>query len=294
MTAPLNPPATFALVGAGATATVLGARLRACGFTVACVVGRTLPGAETLAATLGATASTRLADARADALVLCVPDDALAAVVRDVAQSHDALDGVLVLHTSGSQPVRVLAPLAARGAYVAGFHPAQSLTRATPHAALEGACAGIEGQEPALGAARHLAERLGMVPLTIRLGSKSLYHLALVLVSNYTVTLAALATEVLESAGMDARDAGRLLHPLLAGTLVNLEKQAPGEALTGPIARGDVETVRRHLTALRATLPKLVPVYAALAAETTRLAVGARRLGADEADALLQKLQEAL
>ncbi len=295
MLAPLTDPATFALVGAGAAASVLGQRLRQAGLRVPTVVSRTRASAQALAEALGASASTALHDAwKADALLLCVPDSALAEVVERLTASDLPLDGKLVLHTSGALPVRVLAPLAARGAYVLGFHPAQALTRHTPPDALTGACAGIEGQEPALSAGRRLAERLGMKPLTIRLGSKALYHLALAIASNYTVTLAALAAEVLASAGIPADDAHALVGPLLAGTLANLQALPPEQALTGPIARGDVETVGHHLTALRTLLPHLVPVYAALAAETARVAVRGDRITPEQADALLERLQNAL
>lgn len=295
MPVPLTDPATFALVGAGATASVLGRRLVQCSFRVVGVTSRTEASAARLAAELGAHAAPHLRVAHeADAILLCVPDDALADVVARLSADLPTLDGRLVLHTSGAQPVRLLAPLTAQGAYVLGFHPAQALTRDTPPETLAGAFVGLEGQEPALSVGRRLAEALGMRPLTIRLGSKALYHLALAVASNYTVTLVALAGEVLESAGLNRDDARALVQPLLAGTVTNLERHPPEQALTGPIVRGDVETVEHHLTALRTLLPHLVPVYAALAAEAARVAVRGGRLSSEQADALLERLEAAL
>lgn len=291
----LRDPETFALVGAGAAATVLGKRLVGCGLRVETVVSRTAASAEALAATLGAAASTNLAPAaQADALVLAVPDDALAGVVAGLAALEADLSGTLVLHLSGVHPVRVLAGLRAQRAYGLGFHVAQALTRATPPEALLGVAVGLEGREPALSVGRRLAVRLGLRPLVIRLGSKALYHLALSMASNYTVTLTAVAEEVLASAGIDGAGADALLRPLLAGTLDNLRAHGPAEALTGPIVRGDVATVEQHLVALRALLPHLVPAYAALAAETVRLARASERLDAPRADALLDVIEQAV
>lgn len=292
---PLTNPATFALVGAGAAATVLGKRLVQCGLRVETVVSRTLESARPLADALGATPSTDLETAApSDALVLCVPDDALKEVVAALAAVESPLDGTLVLHLSGVHPVRVLAPLRVRGVLGLGFHVAQALTRATPPEALGGVAVGLEGREPAMGMGRRLAATLGMNPVAIRLGSKALYHLALSMASNYTVTLVALASEVLGSAGIDAAEAEALVMPLLRGTVANLGAQPPGEALTGPIVRGDVATVEQHLTALRTLLPHLVPAYGILATETVRLARASGRLDATRADRLLEKIEDAV
>ncbi len=295
MPASLSHPTTFSLVGAGAAATVLGRRLVQCGLQVEWVVSRTADGAAGLAGQLGAQPSEVLADsATADAVVLCVPDDKLADVVGALAAADAPLEGRLVLHVSGVHPVSVLAPLRARQAHVLGFHPAQALTHTTPPEALVGAGAGLEGREPALATGRWLAEKLGMRPFVVRLGSKALYHLALTIASNHAITLMALASEVLESAGIGAEEAAALVQPLVAGTLENLHLHTPEKALTGPVVRGDSETIGRHLTALRTLLPHLVPVYAALTAETTRVAVRSGRLSSEQAEAILTRLQKAL
>ncbi len=295
LTALISQPETFALVGAGAAATVLGQRLAQCGLRVETVVSRTMESARPLADALAAVATTDLeAAASSDAIALCVPDDALKNVVASLAAVDAPLDGTLVLHLSGVHPVRVLAPLRVRGAFGLGFHVAQALTRATPPEALVGVAVGLEGREPAMGVGRRLAATLGMNPVAIRLGSKALYHLALSMASNYTVTLAALATEVLGSAGIDAADAEALVMPLLAGTVANLSAQPPADALTGPIVRGDVATVEQHLTALRTLLPHLVPAYGILATETVRLARASGRLDAARADRLLEKIEDAV
>ena len=296
-----DPPAPetltpVALVGAGALGTALAQRLIDRGVAVSAVVSRTGTSAARVAQGLpGARFGTDLAlVADAPVVVLCVPDAALPGVARKLAETAGPWANRLVLHTSGVLPAAVLAPLAEAGAAVASFHPAQAFAPGTPASAFEGVPVVLEGPPRAVAAGRLLARTLGLHPVELPAGGKATYHLALALVSNYTVTLAALSTEVLGTLGIALPDALALVRPLLDGTVQNLHRSLPERALTGPIARGDVDTVARHLDVLQDALPHLVPVYAALATETVRVAVRGGRLAPDTADTLLARLEDAV
>ncbi len=126
------------------------------------------------------------------------------------------------------------------------FHPLQSLTRADDASALEGAYIGLEGPPRGIAAGIELAVGLGMRYVVIPAEAKPRYHLAAAMASNFLVTLLGMVQEVLASLDIDRRDGLAMLEPLLRGTMDNLASRGPEEALTGPVVRGDVETLRSH------------------------------------------------
>ena len=209
--------------------------------------------------------------AAAGVVVLAVPDDALPAVVAELARGGGLAPGAVVLHLSGALTSEVLAPLAALGAATGSMHP---LVAFAPDPAkvpgqLRGATFALEGDLEAVGVADAIVRRLGGVPATIAPELKPLYHAGAVFASNYLVGLVAAAARLLERAGIAGADAVAALSPLVRATVANLEAAGPAAALTGPIARGDFATVRRHLMALS---PADAELYRALGRETLKLA----------------------
>ncbi len=286
-----------AVIGAGAVGTALGGGVATCGYAVRAIISRKAGDARRLAKHVGApVASAAPADLPPGLPLVfcCVPDDEIAPVAEALAALGRDWSASVVAHTSGAQPARLLAPLAARGASVMSFHPAQAFTRRTGPEAFQGICIGLEGDARALATGREVAERLGARPVVIPEGAKARYHLAAALASNALVTLVALAHEVLASAGIEAADRQALLGPLVEGTARSLARQPPEEALTGPVARGERGTVGAHADALAANLPHLQPFYAALTTETVRLAVRSGRLAPPAAEDLLGVLRAAL
>jgi predicted short-subunit dehydrogenase-like oxidoreductase (DUF2520 family) len=159
--------------------------------------------------------------------------------------------GLPVLHASGSLSVDVLAPLAARGHPVAGMHALAAIADPVEGAErLRGATFGVEGQGPARALAERLVAACGGRVLPIRPGGKALYHAAAVFASNYAVALLSVAERLMTQAGIPADDAQPALAALAAGAVENVAARGPAAALTGPIARGDAETVERHLSRL--------------------------------------------
>ena len=210
-------------------------------------------------------------------LILAVPDDALPEVVHDLAMMGPAPTGCVVLHVSGALSTDALAPLHHRGYAIGSMHPL--MTVADPWLAgdrLVGAAFAMTGEPVANTAARRLVSALGGVPLTIPATQRPLYHAAAVVASNYLVALTGAAVRMLVEAGIDDDDAVRALLPLLRGTLDNIEQLGVRAAVTGPIARGDVDTVRLHLARLS---PGDRVLYSGLGLELLRLAQAA---GLDE------------
>ncbi|WP_412061149.1 Rossmann-like and DUF2520 domain-containing protein [Rubrivirga sp. IMCC45206] len=281
-----------AIVGAGAMGRALGLRLVESGYPVEMVISRSLSSAEALAAKLGARASDRLGDLPAVPLVLLtVPDDQIADLAETLVDAPRPWRGAVVLHTSGAQTASALEPLRAEGARTLSFHPLQAVTRDADADTLAGVAVGIEGEEPGRAAGIELAVGLGMRYLIVAADAKPRYHLAAAMASNLLVTLMGMVQEVLASIDVDRRQAMAILGPLVQGTLDNLSSGSVEEALTGPVARGDLGTLRMHGLALRKHLPHLVPAYAALSVETVRLAVRAGTLSPSRAEDVLTLME---
>jgi len=226
--------------------------------------------------------------ARAGVVVLAIRDDALPGCVADLARSGVVLPGQVVLHLSGVLTSEVLAPLTALGARTGSMHP---LIAFGPDAALaarqcRGATFVLEGDLKAVALADAVVRRVGGVPVTLAPELKALYHAGAVFASNYLVTLIAVAARLMGEAGFAEDRVLAALLPLARGTLANVEAVGPAAALTGPVARGDVATMRRHLMALNHADADL---YRAAARETLRLA---RAAGLEEEKAT--RLEEML
>ena len=196
------------------------------------------------------------APADADVVLICVPDGEIEGVAATIPP------GPLVGHTSGATPLSVLGERAAFG-----LHPL--MTVAGPQTRLEGAGAAIAGTTPeALDVARELAERLGLVPFELDEDDRAAYHAAASIASNFLVTLEVAAERL---SGLDRE----LLAPLVRATVENWAAMGD-RALTGPIARGDEETVERQREAIEERAPELAPMFEALVDATRRMASAAR------------------
>lgn len=282
----------IAVIGAGALGCALARRLRERGFSIRAIVSRKLASAEALAKHVEApVASAHVQDLPADVTFVfcCVPDAAIPSVARALAELPRSWEGVTVAHTSGVRTSDALSPLGVQGATLLSFHPLQTFPPDSPADVFDGIYTGLEGDPEAVALGTRLAEALGTTPVAIPTEAKARYHLAGSIASNFAVTLAALAGEVLATIGIPYEQGRAMLMPLVQATLHNLAHKTPEESLTGPIVRGDLETVARHLHALRAHLPHLVPIYSALAAETVRVAARSGRLS-DERTAAMRQL----
>jgi predicted short-subunit dehydrogenase-like oxidoreductase (DUF2520 family) len=206
----------------------------------------------------------------AGAVLLCVPDDAIAEVCSRIASAAPPLVG----HVSGATTLDALAT-AREHASTFSLHPLQTFADGeTPVAGTPAAIAGSD--EAGISFARSLAESLGMRPFDVPEESRAAYHAAAAISSNLLVALEESAVELIERLGIE--DARELLAPLVLRTAANWAERGPA-ALTGPIARGDRATVERHRAALAETAPELLPVYEALATRAEAVA----RASANEA-----------
>jgi predicted short-subunit dehydrogenase-like oxidoreductase (DUF2520 family) len=242
-------------VGAGAVATAL-ARAAASGGCA--IVGFFAPERTTAAAAAAKVNKTARAFpslgelvSSVDLVVIAVPDRSLADADRAVARFVTSAQ--TVAHTSGAHGAAALAMCARAGAATAALHPIQTFPdREGDPARVAGAFASVEGSARAVAAVSEFARRAGMLPFELPAANRALYHASAVLASNAVVALYDLAIELFSNATkLDRARAGRALAPLFLATAENLSRLDPPAALSGPVARGDVATVRRHVDALR-------------------------------------------
>ena len=269
----------FSIIGAGRLGTSLGSALTRRGWELAVIADRDPAEARESRRIIGrGTASADIGRAvrAAGVLVISVPDDAVEAVARKLARAGGDWSGRTVFHTSGLLGSSALAPLRARGARVASLHPVQSFPAKAGGARLfRGISWGIEGDGEAVRLGKEIARSLGGRPFVVREEAKPLYHAACSLASNAFVALEAAAAALLAEAGAGRKRAPAVLTPLVQGTLQSVKKIGLEKALTGPIVRGDVGTVRRHLEAL-ASRPLHDELYRVLGLEAIRLLSGGK------------------
>lgn len=285
---------TIGAIGAGRVGAPLAAALRAAGRDIVAVAAES-DASRTRIATLlpGVPVAKPTAVARScDVLLVAVPDDALANVVSMLAASGALHAGQFVVHTSGRHGVAVLGPAEAVGARGVAMHPAMTFTGTDVDldrlaGCVLGVTCAVEDRWLASALAADLRASVAWIPEEQR----GVYHTALAHGANHLVTLVAQVMDLLRSAG--SHDPSAVLRPLLGAALDNVLTYGDA-ALTGPIVRGDVETVRAHLRTLAVVSRETLETYVALARATAARAVADGRLERRRAAAIQDALDAAL
>jgi predicted short-subunit dehydrogenase-like oxidoreductase (DUF2520 family) len=289
---PVPHPARLGVgvIGAGRVGSVLAAALGRAGHRVVAVsavsdaavrrIRRNLPGVPVL--------PPDQVLAGADLVLLTVPDDVLPGLVAGLASAGAPMQGRLVAHASGRHGLAVLEPAVRQAALPLALHPVMTFTgRPDDIDKLAGICFGVTAPEPLRQVAEALVVEMGGEPVFIAEELRGLYHAALASSANHLVTLVVQAADLLRQAGV--ANPGRLLGPLLFAALDNALRLGDA-ALTGPVARGDADTVASHIQALRAASPEAVAAYVALARLTADRALAAGSLATADAQRLLDVL----
>jgi predicted short-subunit dehydrogenase-like oxidoreductase (DUF2520 family) len=224
-----------------------------------------------------------------DLIIVAVPDDQIVAVAGDLARIK-ANGHPTVLHTSGALSSKVFANLAANGWHTGSIHPLASVSDPVGGVeALRRAYWCIEGDAVAIRVAKRVVRDLGARSFSLKSEAKPLYHAAAVMTSGNVTALFDVALRMLEQCGISRREAQKILPPLLQSTAVNLLRADPKDALTGTFSRGDVETVKLHLAALREKeLGEALELYRLLGQHSVKLA--GSKLSADVLKEILENL----
>ena len=261
------------VIGAGTVGTSLAVRLNRKGYSITAVYSRSKSSSLRFVQSVGSgqifDSPQSLAD-NTDFIFITTPDDSIPVIANEI-KWHE---GQYVVHCSGADSLDVLEPARIAGSLVGSFHPLQTfagIQKAIDN--LPGSTFALEAEGTLLDILKDMASALEGHWIKLGSGDKAAYHASAVMCSNYMVTLVKLATDLWDSFGISREQAIQALVPLLKGTINNIENLSVPNALTGPIARGDVGTVQIHLDTLEETAPAIIPVYCELGLQTIPVAL---------------------
>jgi len=279
-------------IGAGTVGTALSVRLSNKDYQVIAVSSRSQTSARKLAqAVSGCHAFNNNQDAAdaAELVFITTPDDTIASVASAI-QWHR---GQSVVHCSGALSTDILEPAKKLGAQIGSFHPLQ--TFAGVKQAIEnipGSTFALEAEEPLLNTLKDMAIAIDGHWIELKASDKVVYHAAAVIACNYLVTLVKLATDLWQNFDIPQSQTTRALLPLIRGTIHNIDTVGIPQCLTGPIARGDIETIKKHLDALQQVAPALVPIYQELGLQTIPIALAKGKINQQRAEELQTVLKK--
>lgn len=227
----------------------------------------------------------------AELLLLTVPDDRIEACCLALSEAGVLQSGMTVGHCSGALGSEVLSAAAEMGCFVGSTHPLQTFpTVEAAVTTLPGTHWFTEGEPAAVERLNQLVTAIGGISVPLSTSQKALYHTAAVMACNYLTSLMDMALTAAGHADLDRDLMLKAQLPMVRATLTNIEQLGTADALTGPIARGDVETVARHLSAMHSNAEELQEPYRALGAWTLRLAESRGSVSPEDAQRLRQVL----
>lgn len=278
-------------IGAGTVGTALAVRLSNGSYPVVAISSRHRTSAEKLAMAIAgcraASNNQAVADA-AELVFITTPDDVIAPAVAEI-EWHP---GQSVVHCSGAASTDILEPARKSGAGVGAFHPLQ--TFASAQQAIDnipGSTFAIEAEEPLLTTLKEMATTLEGQWIELKAEDKVIYHASAVIACNYMVTLVKLTTDLWQTFAIPQHQATQALLPLLRGTLNNIDTVGIPQCLTGPVARGDTGTIRKHLDALHQVDPALLSTYRELGRQTIPIALAKGKIDKHKAEELQDLLK---
>lgn len=285
---------SLAILGMGKVGTALGYLLHAAGYRIVAIADRLPENLRRGVTFTGGLTFTDVAEAAslAECILITTTDDDIAPVCEDITRRGAVTSGKKVIHMSGAGGLDLLQAAQSMGAFTASIHPLQSF--ATVEGAIKnipGSTFGITADAPLKEWSVRLVRDLGGHPFFVAAGDKPLYHAAACLASNYLTTLMHTVEQIYLSLGIGEKEALSAFWPLVQGTLTNIETSGTIQALTGPIARGDAETIGKHLAAFRERMPRLLPLYCIMGLQTVELGLAKKTLAAEKAAIIIALLK---
>jgi len=284
-----------AILGLGKVGTAVGFFLRRAGYPVSAVAARSTASASRGVEFTGGTIFEDYTEAarRGSFILITTVDDAIAPVCERIARGGAVGPGKKVVHMSGACGLDVLRSAKETGASVACIHPIQSF--ADVRNAIEnipGSSFGVTADGEIEPWALQVVQDLGGRSFIIADADKPLYHAAACMASNYLVTLMHLVERIYRRIGLEGDDALRAFWPLVRGTIRNIEAKGTVQSLTGPISRGDVGTVKKHVEAFEKEIPELDGLYRALGLQAAAVGFEKGTLSAEKVQEIKTLLME--
>lgn len=286
----------IAIIGLGMVGTAIGHLLKKSGREIAALCDKLPPATKRAVLYTGGKPyqDAQNAAAAADIILITTPDDSIENVCRKIA-APEVLHNKLVIHMSGAGSLDLLDTAKKAGAITACIHPLQSFSSIDNAIKnIPGSIFGITAERKAKTSAQLFVHDLRGIPVFISPQHKPLYHTAACFASNYLVTLLNVVESIYRAIGLSKSKAQKAYLPLIYGTLRNIEASGSVRALTGPIARGDIGTVQKHISALNNVNPQYLPLYSILGEAATKIAQKKGTLSSQQAKKISQLLKGAL
>ncbi len=258
---------SISIIGTGALGSVMARRFAAKQFTIKSLYSRSSHTARDIAEDIGVEQFGTFPSQKeelGEMIFITVPDRHIEETAERLAGTDQTFKGYVAAHCSGSKTSAALRPLQKRGAEVASFHPLQTFSTVSSPADFRDIFIDMEGDKKAVMQLKDLAKELECMPMEIEPHAKPWLHAAGVMASNYLVSLIEAAGEIAAAGGLDKAESQRALMPLVQKSVANIAKSDHlPDALSGPVARGDVSTVAGHLKLLEQH-PQLASLYSKL------------------------------
>jgi predicted short-subunit dehydrogenase-like oxidoreductase (DUF2520 family) len=264
----------FVIIGLGMVGTAIGFLLKKAGYKIIAIADNSPAALRRARPYTGGEAFRKPQEAaqEADCILITTPDDAISSACKEIALCP-AIKGKFVFHMSGAGGLDLLEPAKKAGAAVASIHPLQSFSSIDQAIQnIPGSYFGITADKKAEMLAKKIVRDIGGFPLLISAAQKPLYHAAACVASNYLVSLLNVVEFFYQAIGLTEKEAKKAYLPLVYGSLKNIERSGSITALSGPIARGDFGTVRKHIAAISDNLPQYASLYSSLGLLTVKIA----------------------
>jgi predicted short-subunit dehydrogenase-like oxidoreductase (DUF2520 family) len=286
---------TVAILGTGNVGTAVGVLLRNAGYPITAISDRDHASAARGAEFTGGRVYDSVSEAASQAtcIIISTPDDIIESVCNQIADSGAVRSGAKVIHLSGAGGCSLLAAAHRMGAHVAAIHPIQTFANIqSAISSIPGSTFGITADREIEAWAFQLVRDIGGNPFSVSESDRPLYHAAACIASNYFVALMHVAESIYRKFGLDSEEALRACWPLVEGTMRNIRDKGTTKALTGPVARGDIGTILKHLEAIQKSDPSYLQLYRTMGLLTADLALEKGTLSKEKADELKHILQE--
>jgi len=285
---------SIAILGLGKVGTAVGYLLRSAGYPIAAVASRSPSSLAQGVVWTGGKPCTSFSDAavQAECIFITTSDDVILSICETIAQKGCLKPGNKVIHMSGAGGLEILNAAKKAGASVGSIHPLQSFADVEGAIAhIPGSTFGITAQEEIRQWSVRIVRDMGGNPFFVSEEDKPLYHAAACMASGYLTTLMHTVEEMYQALGLSRDDAIHAFWPLVRGTLTNIETKGTVVALTGPVARGDIGTIKKHLLVLRQKLPTYLSLYCAMGVLAVDLGLKKNALSEEDAKTIKNLLR---
>ncbi len=286
----------FSIVGMGMVGTAIGSLLKKAGHEIISIYDKSPVALKKAKPYIAGKTFRNFQEAinNADCILITTPDDVISSTCGEIARSC-VIKGKFVFHMSGAGGLDLLEAAKNAGAYVASIHPLQSFSSVDNAIAnIPKSYFGITANEKAKTPAKNIVRDLGGIPFFISDKQKPLYHAAACLASNYLVCLLNTVEFIYQTIGINEKDAKKAYLPLVYGSLKNIERSGSVQSLTGPIARGDISTIKKHIAAINKTMPQYSFLYSSLGVIAAKMAQQKGSLNTRQAKIINELLKGAI